>query len=78
MTKSFAFLFPTIYQFAHRPKRIEIKLFRMLRKCVVAFRVLVAFDENIMWQAKIVKYLPLVLICSLSNHVPIAIFLFYL
>ena len=77
MTKSFAFLFPTIYQFVHHPKRIEIKLFRMLRKCVVAFRVLVAFDENIMWQAKIVKYLPLVLICSLSNHVPIVILLFY-
>lgn len=48
----------------------------MLRKCVVAFRVLVEFDENIKWQAKIAKYLPLVPTYSLSNHVHIVVYVF--
>lgn len=48
----------------------------MLRKCVVAFRVLVEFDENIKWQAKIAKYLPLAPIYSLSNHVHIVVYVF--
>lgn len=50
----------------------------MLRKCVVTFQVLAAFDEHIKWQVRIAKYQQLAPIYNLSNRVPIAIFLFYL
>lgn len=50
----------------------------MLRKCVVTFQVLAAFDENIKWQAKIAIYQQLAPIYSLSNHVHIVVYVFYL